>query len=146
MRNTPLVIYSLFREKIEIYIQSTSPAFTVVRRLVDAVLSDLPGVLIQTAKLYKATWKELFDSSLQQHAIQEHKSAQLFDWILITVGTLTVSHAAKGQKFLESHRIELPYKRFAPPRARYRIGQSLGIRAHQSQKERIVWPSIFVTS
>jgi beta-phosphoglucomutase-like phosphatase (HAD superfamily) len=43
--------------------------------LVDAVLSDLHGVLMQTAKLHEAAWKELFDSSLQQHAIQEHKSA-----------------------------------------------------------------------
>jgi beta-phosphoglucomutase-like phosphatase (HAD superfamily) len=47
----------------------------VVRWLVDAVLSDLHGVVIQTAKLHEAAWKELFDSSLQQHAIQEHKSA-----------------------------------------------------------------------
>jgi len=43
-------------------IQSTSPVFTVVRRLVGAVLSDLHGVLMQTAKLHEAAWKELFDS------------------------------------------------------------------------------------
>jgi len=43
--------------------------------LVDAVRSDLHGVLMQTAKLHEADWKELFDRSLQQHAIQKHKSA-----------------------------------------------------------------------
>jgi hypothetical protein len=97
MRNTPSVIYSLFRED-EIDIQPTSPAFTVVRRLVDALLSDLHGVLMQTAKLHEASWKELFDSSPQQHAMQEHKSAQLFARIPIPVGMLTASHVPKGSK------------------------------------------------
>jgi hypothetical protein len=34
---------------------------------------------MQTAKLHEAAWKELFDNYLQQRAMQEHKSAQLFD-------------------------------------------------------------------
>jgi hypothetical protein len=41
--------------------QSTSPAFPVVRRLVDVVLSDLHGVLMQTPKVHEAAWKELFE-------------------------------------------------------------------------------------
>jgi len=53
--------------------------FTVVRRLVEVVLPDLHGVLMRTARLHEAAWKELFDSSVQQHGIQDHKSAQLFD-------------------------------------------------------------------
>jgi beta-phosphoglucomutase-like phosphatase (HAD superfamily) len=44
--------------------QSTAPAFTAVRRLVNVVLADLYGVLMQTAKLHEAAWKALFDSSL----------------------------------------------------------------------------------
>src|SRR5918996_4968694 len=57
----------------------TTPAFTLTRRTLDAVLFDLDGVVTRTAKQHAAAWQELFDGYLRQRAARENKPVQLFD-------------------------------------------------------------------
>jgi trehalose-phosphatase len=89
---------------------SNSPAFTVARRAVDAVLFDLDGVVTHTAQLHAAAWKELFDGYLQQRAAREHASVQPFD--ANTDYRRYVDGKPRNQgieSFLSSRGIELPY-------------------------------------
>jgi len=42
-------------------------------------LSDLDGVLTQTAKVHAAVWKEMFDDYLRRHAEQTNTAFLAFD-------------------------------------------------------------------
>ncbi len=57
----------------------SAAADSVPRKLFDAVLLDLDGVLTATASIHAACWKRMFDTYLQRRAAQSRESYEPFD-------------------------------------------------------------------
>ena len=72
-------------------------------------LSDLDGVLTQTAKVHAAVWKEMFDDYLRRHAEQTNTAFLAFDPVGDYDAYVDGKPRADGTRsFLESRGIELP--------------------------------------
>jgi len=72
-------------------------------------LSDLDGVLTQTAKVHAAVWKEMFDDYLRRHAEQTNTAFLAFDPVGDYDADVDRKPRADGTRsFLESRGIELP--------------------------------------
>jgi beta-phosphoglucomutase-like phosphatase (HAD superfamily) len=76
----------------------------------DAVLFDLDGVLTKTARVHASAWKRLFDSFLEQRAIQAGEPFVPFDidsdYLRYVDGKPRCDGVAA---FLESRGIDLPW-------------------------------------
>ncbi len=87
-----------------------SPAVTISRSEVDAVIFDMDGVVTRTASVHAMTWKRLFDDFLRERAAREGKPFQPFDV------DADYRHYIDGKprfdgvvSFLESRGVSLPY-------------------------------------
>lgn len=56
-----------------------TPAVTICKKDVDAVIFDLDGVVTKTAAVHAAAWKRLFDGYLEERAAREGTSFRPFD-------------------------------------------------------------------
>jgi beta-phosphoglucomutase-like phosphatase (HAD superfamily) len=56
-----------------------SPAVTICRDEIDAVIFDMDGVVTRTTSAHAAAWKRLFDDYLTQRAARDGRPYQPFD-------------------------------------------------------------------
>ena len=90
---------------------------TITKDQYDAVLFDLDGVLTATAKVHAASWKELFDTYLQQRAEARGEEFRPFEIATDYVEYVDGKPRFDGVRdFLRSRGIELPEgERSDPP-------------------------------
>ena len=75
----------------------------------DAVLFDLDGVLTATAKVHASSWKQMFDTFLQQYATETNTPFQPFDTTDYLRYVDGKPRYEGVQSFLESRGIDLPH-------------------------------------